>query len=473
MQSVSWGNPVPVGYRIIKSMKHLERLFIVAFASIMIILPVHAFLSTWLGIAIGPLLVWKSWKEILLALLVPLLAIYLVRRPAIARIIFTRRINQLIAAFVVLHGVLAVASDTNITAVLAGLMMNLRFFAMFILAQIIVESKNPWISRLKTWTPRWVLGVMVGLAVAAILQVTVLPEGFLLHFGYNWNVTIAPLMTVDREGDAMRAFATMRGPNTLGAYLLIGLALAGVMFTKTSRRVLVAASAGLGLIALGLTGSRSAWVGLLAMIAVLAAMTLPKAHLVKLIKYGSVPAVVLLLFVAWASVNIGAVRQAVFHSSPGDDSLFEGSTELHWQVTTDGLRLALQHPLGMGPGNSGPATYYRDIGVNLPENYFVQIWQEIGILGLVLFVVICWLITKRLYRARDELWPRALLVSFVGLTVVNVFLHGWADDPTAMTWWGLAGLFAFTPVLAGQSKTDITHVKLRSPLPPESLASKS
>ena len=42
---------------------------------IVALMPVHAFVSTWLGTMIGPLLVWKSWKEILLAAIIPVVVV--------------------------------------------------------------------------------------------------------------------------------------------------------------------------------------------------------------------------------------------------------------------------------------------------------------------------------------------------------------------------------------------------------------
>jgi len=51
----------------------------------------------------------------------------------------------------------------------------------------------------------------------------------------------------------------------------------------------------------------------------------------------------------------------------------------------------------------------------------------------------------QLWRQRSELWAKLLLASLVGISVINLFLHGWSDDPTAMTWWLIAGLYVFAP----------------------------
>ena len=49
------------------------------------------------------------------------------------------------------------------------------------------------------------------------------PLDFLTHFGYNKDTTIAPYDLIDANPNAPRAFATLRGPNDYGAYLILPL----------------------------------------------------------------------------------------------------------------------------------------------------------------------------------------------------------------------------------------------------------
>jgi hypothetical protein len=408
---------------------------------ILILMPVHAFFATWLGTLVGPLLVWKSWKEILLLALVPIAVWFCVLRPDIAKVLWRRPVNQLGALYVLLHLVLSVSSTASAEAVLAGLRMNLRFFAIFVLVQIIAAAKPPYVERLKQLVPRWLLWTAIGLGVLAVLQVTVLPKDFLTHFGYNKDATIAPYILVDENPDALRAFATMRGPNTLGEYLLLPIATALYCLYVRRRDVLAWAALGASLVAVFLTGSRSAWLGAAVTIVACGALLLPRVHFKRWAKKAAIPAVLLVALIGWGAMNIPAIRLAVFHSSPGDSSLNEGSNDKHWQATAQGIDDVVRHPGGNGPGSAGPASFYNKGGTNLSENYFVQIAQEVGVIGLGLFVAICILAIKAIVRRRSDLLSVALIASFVGLSVVNVFLHGWADDPTALTWWALAGLF--------------------------------
>ncbi len=324
-------------------------------------------------------------------------------------------------------------------AVLAGLMMNLRFFAIFVLMQVVVEATPPHLKRYRERAIKFLLWTTIGLGVMAVLQVFVLPKDFLAPFGYAKDMTIAPYVLVDERPDALRAFATMRGPNTLGAYLLLPIALALCMVYKPRRSVLAWSALGSGLVAEFLTGSRSAWIGVAVTVVMLGVIMLPRVRLVQWVKLGIIPVILVIGVVIWAAVSIPEVRLAVFHSQPSDSSLVEGSTEKHWQATWEGLQDVVRHPWGSGPGSAGPASFYNASGPKLAENYYVQIAQETGWIGLGLFMTICVMAAIQIARRRGAL-PAALLASFAGLAVINIFLHGWADDPTSLTWWALVAL---------------------------------
>ena len=410
---------------------------------ILVVLPVHAFISTWGGTTIGPLLVWKSWKEILLAALIPVLMWVCVLRPDIARTVWSKWYNKLIAAYVVLTLVLAVASQASSEAVIAGLLMNLRFLFVFVVAQVVLASGLPWVETLKKQLITWLIATGALLAVLGLLQVTVLPKDFLTHFGYNKDATISPFLLIDDNPNALRAFATMRGPNTLASYLLLPLAVALLVWWQNRKQWWAAGSAVLMAAAIFATHSRSGWLGAAAMVAMLAFVALPRDVLRKWLKYGTIPAIALAALVLWLATTVPAIRLAVFHSGGNDptESLLEGSSDKHWQATADGAAAIAREPLGTGVGSAGPASFYNTQGASIPENYFVQIGQEVGVVGLILFVAISVGVGRELWRRRAQgVWPQALLASFIGINVINIFLHGWADDPTAITWWALAGL---------------------------------
>lgn len=425
--------------------KTLLVIFGVSLSVILLLMPLHAFISTWGGANIGPLLVWKSWKEILLLALVPLVIWYCIVRKDVARQIWQSWLIKLIVLYTLFTALLAITSQASGEAVLAGLLMNLRFLAVFILAALLYFSGSPVVRRIKKWLPNCLFIITIGLSVLAIAQVTVVPKDFLASFGYNKDTTIAPYTVVDSDPNALRAFATMRGPNPLGAYLLLPLGLALVTIVRQRRNILAGAALGLGVVALILTSSRSAWFGALAGLVVLALTMVPGHRLIKWIKYGAIPAILAAAALLWAATTIPAVRLAVFHTRSDRATLTEGSDTKHWQATAAGLKSAWQYPLGQGVGTSGPASIYNTKQPSkLPENYYVQLAEEIGWPGLALFVVINVVIAVKLWQRRQNTVVKALLASFIGIAVINFFLHGWSDDPTAITWWGIAGLYLFS-----------------------------
>ncbi|HKX72395.1 MAG TPA: O-antigen ligase family protein [Candidatus Saccharimonadales bacterium] len=421
----------------------LQQVLIVAFVGILVLLPFHALLSTWAGHGFGAELVWKSWKELLLVALVPLVAWYCVVRPDVAATIWRFWLTKLVLAYVVLHFAFAIVSQASTEAILAGLLMNLRFLALLIVAQILLAGDHPWLKKVKHWLPNWLFVTTIVLSVLAVAQVSILPRDFLTMFGYGPD-TIPAYLMVDENPNALRGFATMRGPNPFGAWLLLPLALAAVTVMRQRRNMLAGAALGFGIVALIVSGSRSAWLGALAGAVVLALILVPREKVVRAVKFAAIPTLVLGIIFLWLATTVPALRLAVFRSSPGDASLLEGSTQKHWEETVRGVQDVAAHPLGQGVGTAGPASFYNQAGPpEIAENYFIQIAQEVGVFGLGLFVAISGVVVYRLWRLRDSAWQAALLASFAGMQVINLFLHGWADDPTAMTWWAIAGLYLF------------------------------
>ena len=88
-------------------------------------------------------------------------------------------------------------------------------------------------------------------------------------------------------------------------------------------------------------------------------------------------------------------------------------------------------PLGRGPGTAGPASVYNQGKVRLAEDFYVQIGQETGVIGLVLFAAISTVVLLRLYRGRSRALLLVLFVSGAGLVIVNLLSHSWSDDTLA------------------------------------------
>ncbi len=415
---------------------------------IIAVVPYHAFLTTWAGYVFGSPLVWKSWKEIVLGLaIIGLLAASAMPRTRY-RAAFMRVLRQpltcVIFAYAALHLVLAAVYRNPTGSTLAGLMTNLRFLAILLTAQWLVAVFPVGSARLQRFATKATLVSGVVLAVLGIAQVFVLSPDFLAQFGYNKNTTIAPFITVDQNMGALRAFATMRGPNTLGMFFLLPLAMLGVLITRKRHIRLAVPAMALCIFALYLTGSRSAWLGALVTLVALLLGLSGKKRTIQLARRFGAPLVIALIGLAVLAESVPSIRLALFHSSPGDSSLTEGSTDKHGEATLNGAKDALAHPLGRGPGEAGPASFYSPDGARIAENYYVQVAQEVGLFGLILFMAILYLVGRRLWRVASaknaSMLALGLFASFWGIAVINLLLHGWADDPNALVWWGLAGL---------------------------------
>jgi len=73
----------------------------------------------------------------------------------------------------------------------------------------------------------------------------------------------------------------------------------------------------------------------------------------------------------------------------------------------------------------------------LPENWYLQIGVELGIIGLALFIVFTLLVILRLRRNTTPLGV-GVFASFVGVSVAALFLHAWESSAVAYTLWVLA-----------------------------------
>jgi hypothetical protein len=149
-----------------------------------------------------------------------------------------------------------------------------------------------------------------------------------------------------------------------------------------------------------------------------------------------------------------------FHTQTGS-SIKTSSNDGHLSAFKDGIHDLLNEPLGRGVGTAGPASVYNNNNVRISENYFLQIAQETGWAGLIIFITITYLVACELWYRRSEILARFLLASLAGITFVNLLSHAWADDTLAYLWWGLTGL-ALTPILAERQKAHGKRLKTKS-----------
>ncbi len=410
-------------------------------ALVCVVVPFHAFLTVWAGASFGSYTVWRAWPEILLGVLVVLAVVVVWRRPEQFKVLRRDPLLACIGAYAALHVAIGlwalVAQRVNLIALLDGLVLNLRP-VLFLAVGWIVGLQNGWLHQ--NWRKVLIVPATV-VVVFGLLQIFVLPPDFLRHFGYG-PVTIPAYETVDQKLDYVRVQSTLRGANPLGAYVVVALvALAAVGWRRRTTWIkgLLAADVVGAIVVLMYTYSRSAYLGAATALGVFAWLSI-KNHRMK--QYLVLGATTVLLFGAGVTItlrNNDHIQNTFFHTDEHSQSA-HSSNQDRSSALQNGLRDMVHQPLGTGPGTAGPASVHNNHTVRLAENYFLQIGQEVGWLGLGLFVVISLLVAAKLWAQKTDPLARLLLASLVGITLVNMLSHAWTDETLAIIWWSLAGV---------------------------------
>ena len=203
--------------------------------------------------------------------------------------------------------------------------------------------------------------------------------------------------------------------------------------------------AALSVIALFYTYSRSAYLGLIASLGSL-------FYLIKLDKkwrkqFAFVCIVGLtLLGLIFVSIRHNSVAENVlFHTSNSSKAKTSSNSQRAGALET-GLKQVIHEPLGEGPGTAGPASVHNNHPARIAENYYIQVAQETGWVGVTIFIAINVLLALELWRRQADPLASLLLASLIGISIVNMLSHAWADDTLSLLWWGMAGI-ALTPAI--------------------------
>lgn len=412
---------------------------------ILVLMPFHAFLTVWISSLTGHYTALRLWKEVLLVVCGVAALFLLAFDHKIRTHTITRRLAWLILAFVALNiiwGLLALDQhDVSSKALGYGLISDLRFLIFFLVTWVATLR----LQKLRTkWKPIILIPALL-VVVIGLLQVFILPHDFLRHFGYGVD-TIKPIATVNHNDHYVRAFATLRGPNPLGAYLLIPISLLSVLLLRAKKINwwYVALLAG-SWIVLFFSYSRSALVGAVLSVATAVFFSRMSRQTQRLMLALGAACVVIVTGVFVGFRHNAHFQNLAFHTET-HSAIKATSDQGHAKALRDGISDFAHHPLGRGPGTAGPASYYNTgHPERLAENYYIQVGEETGILGLVLFLLINLGVGYLLWLRRSDPLALSLFASLIGLTLINMLSHAWSDDTLAYIWWGLAGIAIVQP----------------------------
>jgi hypothetical protein len=183
--------------------------------------------------------------------------------------------------------------------------------------------------------------------------------------------------------------------------------------------------------------------------------TLPSKRVRRWLFIGAVAICVVFGGAAFVLRHNPTFEDTFFHTSQLSKSK-HSSNQSHATALKNGVHDLIHQPFGLGPGSAGPASEHNNHPARIAENYFLQVGQEAGWLGLITFVSIIALVGKALWdkRAESDQLVTVMLASLVGLIVVNLLLPAWTDDTLAYVWWGFAGVATASVVTrAGKRKT--------------------
>ena len=431
--------------------ERIEELPKQGFYLLLVYMPFHVFIVQWLSLYTGGLAVWKGLKDAIALFLVSLtvLLVWFKRKS-------TREFNWFVwlaLSYAVIHFLVWMLHPTihKDTALLGSVYNNrLLWFLVLGMGVRLLWPKIPESSALRV-----VVGVSTAVCVIGVLQYF-LPKDTMQSFGYSLARGTIPAFFIDNKPNLPRIFSTLRDPNSLGAYLIVPIT---ILFYKLftvvrQKRQMIAGLLFLHGLALFLTFSRSAWLGALASLIILGVCTLRSKFVPWLIKYWPLllGAVLLLGSLLFMYRDQYALQNIIVHNDTSIQAKSEiDSNEYHIIYARRGLEAIAHHPLGSGPGTAGPVSMQHQNTVFLTENYYLQIGYEVGLVGLVIFLMANILVYRELLRRRSLL-SAVLLASFWGYVVCNMLLHTWGNEAVVSQWWLLAGLVAGAPIHKSQKQ---------------------
>lgn len=153
-----------------------------------------------------------------------------------------------------------------------------------------------------------------------------------------------------------------------------------------------------------------------------------------------------ILVAALALMAVPAVvSTGLAHRVAGTGNSADQSSASHVSALATGLHTLEHHPLGLGLGTSagtGQRFATQTAAPVIPENNYLELGIELGVLGTLVFVALTVALLLALRRAARQVPEGALsaaMAAVAGLAVAALFLQPWIDFSVDWTVWAIAG----------------------------------
>lgn len=417
-----------------KVMKFCQNTAFYLFIGMLFILPLHAFGSVLLnygyGLAdfFGTAVIVSMWKEFVIIILTLLLVVKFIFQKKITKFDV---LDKLILGYVLFGIFHAILLKINFSQVVWGA----RYDYMFLWILFIVRHFDFSKEQIKKAFKAVVFGGLVSLVLGYIIHYFIKPENMTM-FGFrnDWSTwypgqSLAFCQRLENQ-ELCRMSGTFAGPNQLGAYLVVLIPILCMWRKEVTERInqtslkrgIPALFIFLAFYALIQTYSRGALIGV--MVAMLILFTYQCSFWKRIKKK----------HVLFGLIGVFAVAMTLMLTI-GDTLIRPESTSGHIAAWMIGLRKMFAHPLGLGLGSAGPASY-RFANPIIPESWYLQVGVELGVVGLALFFGVLVTLAKKLIRSKHII----VLSSFLGVLTIALFLHTLEDSAVSITLFSLIGL---------------------------------
>lgn len=287
-----------------------------------------------------------------------------------------------------------------------------------------------WIVSPTAREKRRLLQIMLGL-MSSLMGISVV-EFFINH---QFRVWASQDLARHFVGSIPQLRSITPGPNPFGTLLVMAAALVLLLIFNRKQQLLAIFSVGLFL---GLTQARSAWLAAAVMGAGIFGMGVAKR------KINWAP-----LVLATAILFGSAIGVLKYHESLKMVLLHGQSTQEHEDISSGAVKKVVHRPpsmflIGGGVGTAGPVTFNTKEGAVISENWYIQVAQEIGLIGLLIYL------TLYLLTIRQAFIKKELVIAWlgIGLGINAFFLHTWSSDFNLnIIYWAILGLTLFSPRL--------------------------